>query len=498
MRTDEELNLLIRSKYPVIFFESVDESYSLEQLKEIASALGLDYFQWSLTEGLIRIPGAGAYYQTKEPPKMLGTVLELIKAQATGDIKPALLVLKDFHKYLDDALTLRLFKDTINTARNTRTTLIILSAECKIPKDIEQDCAHLLGGYPGDNEIEKLIRATIADSWQTRSEIAFNLDRDDMKKVVAALRGLTAQQIRNVINQCVINDNILSIQDLEIIEAFKKKVFDQDGLLEFYITEDKNNIAGFENLKLWLSERKTCFNRAATPSLPAPKGVLLMGIQGCGKSLAVKAIARELGLPLYRLDLSKLYSKYIGESEENLRKALLTVEKLSPACLWIDEIEKGFASSGGDIDGGVSQRILGTFLTWMQEHNTSSFLAATANNVYQLPPELLRKGRFDEVFFVDLPDNRSREQLFKIHLQKRNLDPAHFDINLLAGSTHDFSGAEIEQAVISALYRASSHNEPLNTDHILEQIRTTKPLAVLKSEEINGLRAWAKDRTRRA
>ncbi len=220
-----------------------------------------------------------------------------------------------------------------------------------------------------------------------------------------------------------------------------------------------------------------------------------MGVQGCGKSLAIKAVAKELGLPLYRLDIGRLYGQYIGQTEQNLRKALATVDKLSPLCLWIDEIEKGFAASAGESDGGVSQRVLGTFLTWMQERKSNCFLSATANDVYRLPPEFLRKGRFDEIFFVDLPDLKIRESLFMIHLRKRGLDPEKFNCKLLAEKAVDFSGAEVEQAIISALYRASSKNQPVSTDHILQQICSTKPLALLKQEEISILREWAKERT---
>jgi SpoVK/Ycf46/Vps4 family AAA+-type ATPase len=220
-----------------------------------------------------------------------------------------------------------------------------------------------------------------------------------------------------------------------------------------------------------------------------------MGVQGCGKSLAVKAIAKELGLPLYRLDVGRLYSQYIGQTEQNLRRALGIVDKLSPLCLWIDEIEKGFAASMGETDGGVSQRVLGTFLTWMQERKSNCFVAATANDVDRLPPEFLRKGRFDEVFFADLPDPATRKSLFVIHLKKRNLDPESFNCELLSERAVDFSGAEIEQAIISTLYRASGKKEPISTNHILEQIASTKPLAVMKSEEIQFLRDWARERT---
>lgn len=495
MHVNEELSLLIKSKYPVVFFESIDEIYTVSQLKAIAEQLNLVFYQWSLTDGLRRGDTEGSYYQTKQPAQMLRMALDLIKPRDDGEAQPGLFVLKDFDKYLDDVMTLRLFKDTINRIKNTKNTFIILSPEYKLPKDIEANSAHLIGGYPVEDEIETIIKETIKELERTKQEIKLFLTQEEFKKIANALKGLSVQQIRNVINQCAQDDNILNINDLNVIESYKKKVFDQEGLLEFYLTEDKSNIAGFNNIKIWLSERKDSFLPETGSSLPTPKGLLLMGVQGCGKSLAVKVIARELNLPLYRLDLGRLYSKYIGETEQNLRKALMIVEKLCPLCLWIDEIEKGFATSGGDIDGGVSQRILGTFLTWMQERKESCFIAATANDIYRLPPEFLRKGRFDEIFFVDLPDTQSREQLFKIHLRKRGLKPEDFDLKKLVEASADFSGAEIEQALISALYKATSKKETISTKLIIEQIKSTKPLSVLKCEEITALRDWAKERT---
>lgn len=495
MRVNEELNLLIKSKYPVVCFETIDEIYTVRQLKAIAEQLDLIFYQWSLTDGLKKSDNEGSYYQTKEPIKMLRMVQYLLNPKENKGLRPGLFVLKDLEKYLEDVLTLRLLKDIINCIKGTKNTLVILSAEYKLPKDIESDSAHLIGGYPAEEEIEDIMKETIEETERTKHEIKLFLTSEEFKKIANTLRGLSIQQIRNVINQCLVEDNILNIRDLEVIESYKKKIFDQEGLLEFYLTEDKNNIAGFDNLKRWLLERRNSFSPDKTVPLPVPKGLLLMGVQGCGKSLAVKVIARELNLPLYRLDLARLYSKYIGETEQNLRKALAVVEKICPLCLWIDEIEKGFAASGGDIDGGVSQRILGTFLTWMQERKASCFLAATANDIYRLPPEFLRKGRFDEIFFVDLPNAQSREQLLRIHLEKRELKIEDFDLKKITDITEDFSGAEIEQAVISALYRASTEKEPISTKHIIEQIESTKPLSVLKQEEISALRAWAKERT---
>src|SRR4030042_4760245 len=393
---NEELNLLIKSKYPVVCLETIDEIYTIRQLRAIAEQLELHFYQWSITDGLRRGDKDDSYYQTKEPIKMLRMVQSLLKPREYEEIKPGLFVLKDFEKYLEDVLILRLFKDIVNRIKGTKNTFVLVSAEYKLPKDIQPDSAHLIGGYPIEDEIKTVIRETAEELKRTNRQVALSLSDEELNKITHALRGLSIQQIRNVINQCLLADNILDIDDLSEIETYKKKIFDQEGLLEFCLTEDKDNIAGFDNLKRWLVQRKDSFSPQKTISLPVPKGLLLMGVQGCGKSLAVKVIARELNLPLYRLDLAKLYSKYIGETEKNLRTALMIAEKLAPACLWIDEIEKGFAASGGDIDGGVSKRILGTFLTWMQERKSSCFVAATANNIYRLPPEFLRKCRFDD------------------------------------------------------------------------------------------------------
>ena len=496
MRTvNEELNLLIKSKYPLVCFETVDEIYTIRQLRAIAEQLGLNFYQWSLTDGLRQGDNDSSYYQTKEPVKMLRMVQYLLKPREDEEFKPGLFVLKDFEKYLEDALVLRLFKDTINRLKGTRDTFIIVAAEYKLPKDIQSDSAHLIGGYPIEDEIKAVIKETAEELKRTNEKVALSLSDEELNKITSALKGLSIQQIRNVINQCLLADNILDINDLSAIEIYKKKVFDQKGLLEFCLTEDKNNIAGFDNLKRWLVERQNSFSTQKTTPLPVPKGLLLMGVQGCGKSLAIKVTAREFNLPLYRLDLARLYSKYIGETEKNLKTALMITEKLCPVCLWIDEIEKGFAASSGDADGGVSQRILGTFLTWMQERKVNCFIAATANDIYRLPPEFLRKGRFDEIFFVDLPDMESRERLLKIHLKKRGLKPEDFDLKKIVDVTVGFSGAEIEQAIIAALYRASTEKEVISTKHIIEQIKSTKPLSVLKKEEISALRAWAKERT---
>ena len=375
---DEELNLVIKSKYPLVYFETIDEIYTIKQLRAVAERLGLDFYQWSLTDGLRRGDNDDPYYQTKEPLKMLRMVQYFAKRRADGEFRPGLFVLKDFEKHLEDDLTLRLFKDIINCIKGTRDTLAIVAGEYKLPKDIEPDSARLTGGYPLEDEIKAVIKETAEELRRANEKVVLSLSDEQLNGIVNALKGLSMQQIRNVISECLLADSILDMSDLSAIEAYKEKVFDQEGLLEFCLTEDKTNIAGFTNLKRWLAERKRSFSPRRDASLPVPRGLLLMGVQGCGKSLAAKVIARELDLPLYRLDLARLYSKYIGETEKNLRTALMVAQRLCPLCLWIDEIEKGFAASDSSVDGGVSQRILGTFLTWMQERNADCFIAATA------------------------------------------------------------------------------------------------------------------------
>ena len=464
-------------------------------MNQAAQQLDLAFYQWSVTEGLKIGRKDHSYYQTKRPTEALRMALAILKSADRIKLKAGLFVFKDLDKYLEDPTVLRLFKDLINEIRQTKDTAVIVAPAYKLPKDIEPYVAHIIGGYPTVEEIGYIINSTIEEIQKTNPKMQVILNKNQMAKVAKMLNGLSTQQIRNVISECALDDNSFDAADIARIELYKKRIFDREGILEFCFSESRANIAGFNNLKRWLSERRISFHPDASSNLPQPKGVLLMGVQGCGKSLAIKVIARELGLPLYRLDLSKLYSKYIGETEQNLRKALKTVEKLSPLCLWIDEIEKGFASSDGDIDGGVSQRILGTFLTWMQERKPGCFLAATANNIYMLQPEFLRKGRFDEIFFVDLPDKELRKEIFKIHLNKRAINIENFDLDTLADNSDSFSGAEIEQIIISALYTAASRQQTLATSHILEHLRSTKPLAVIKSEDITLLRNWASERT---
>ncbi|MDQ7772485.1 MAG: AAA family ATPase [Elusimicrobiales bacterium] len=489
MNFENEAALLIKSRYPLVAVDTIDEIHVSRQLFEVARAAGMKYYRWSLTKGLRVDMKDEPFYQTGDPVKMLKLAADLM-----GPATESVFVLKDFQKHLKENVPLRLFKDLLNRARETRTTFFLLGAELSLPPDIQPLAARIAGGYPDEKEILAEINAAVMEFRRSGAKIEIALDPEEVRRVIKSLKGLSLQQVRSALNQAIVKDWRLCSRDLLEIEKFKKDVFDRDGVLEYFAPEGSAAIAGFDGLKRWVGDRKAViFNESSR--LPPPKGLLMLGVQGCGKSLAAKVIAGELEVPLYRLDLNRLYSKYIGETEENLRKALKTVERLAPVCLWIDEIEKVFASSGGEIDGGVSRRILGTFLTWMQERKDRSFIAATANDIESLPPELLRKGRFDEIFFADLPGPEARAEIFRIHIARRGLDAAAFDLGRLAEASHDFSGAEIEQAVVSAMYRAEgAGGKPVDTEGVLEQVKLTRPISVMRPEAVRSLRAWAKQR----
>ena len=306
-------------------------------------------------------------------------------------------------------------------------------------------------------------------------------------------------EAEKVLTKSIVEDGMLAPDDINKVIEEKIKVVEREGLLEYYPNEETmDSVADLRGLKSWLAKRKEIIlqpEKAREFGLTFPKGVLLLGVPGCGKSLCAKAVAMEWGLPLLKLDPSNLYNKYIGESEKNFKRAMQTAEKLSPVILWIDEIEKAFSSVSGDQDAGVSTRIFGTFLSWLQDRNGDVFIVATANDVQKLPPEFMRKGRFDEIFFVDVPDEESRGAIFKIHLEKRGKSASNFDINSLVEVSDGFSGSEIEQVIVSALYTAFSNNTEVTTQLLLKEINGTKPLTVTMKDRIDNLRQWAKERT---
>src|SRR5437773_1017407 len=319
-----------------------------------------------------------------------------------------------------------------------------------------------------------------------------------LDKVAAALRGLTLFEAERAVTRAVLDDLTLDPRDLEVIAEMKQELLSKERVLDCVpVPESLGDVGGLAGLKAWLDKRKRAFTPEAKEfGVPAPRGILLLGVQGCGKSLAAKAVAKDWGLPLLRLEPGRLFDKFIGESEKNLDRALATAERMAPCVLMIDEIEKGFASVvSSDSDGGLSRRILGRLLGWMQEREAPVFLVATCNQITALPPELMRKGRFDEIFFIDLPGLDERRQIFAIHLTRRHRDPKSFDLDALAAAAEGFSGAEVEQAVVAALYTAFARRAELTTEHILEEIKATRPLSVTRAEGIDALREWAKGRT---
>ncbi len=341
--------------------------------------------------------------------------------------------------------------------------------------------------------------AAVVEWLQVNRRAEVTLAAADYEALAGALSGLTLNQARQALAQVAIEDGRLTGEDLARLVDLKAQVIRNDSPLEYFpVADNAVQLGGFAGLQSWLQRARLAFSpQAAALNLPAPKGVMIVGVQGCGKSLAAKVIAREWQMPLLKLDAGRLYDKYVGESEKNLRHALSTAESMSPVVLWIDEIEKGMAPGGGqDADGGLSLRLFGTFLTWLQEKRDDVFVVATANDLSVLPPELLRKGRFDEIFFVDLPDAAEREAILRIHLALRKQDPAQLGLELarVAAAADGFSGAELEQVVIVALLRSLQEKRPLDSELLLDELAATVPLSVSRHEDIERLRTLARDR----
>ena len=478
----DELTLLIRSRHPIVVVECDDEARLLAQLTDTCGALGLPLFTWSVTDGIRRSGAPSPVYETCEPAKALAHV------EASG--LPAVYVFRDLTPWLTDARLVRLVREVAQSIDARRATLVLSGASIELPAELRPLSARWTLDLPERGELSELVLDTFKDLNQGKA-LRYGLTREELDRFVGQLAGLSAPEARRVVARCVLEDGALDINDLAIALEAKKDRVEASGVLEFEdLQKDAVELGGLANLKGWLTRAQAGYSeRARTLGLAPPRGILLVGVQGCGKSLACRTVARTWGLPLLRLDAGRLFDKYVGESEKNLRKALETAEAVAPVVLWVDEIEKAFASgSSGDADGGLSKRLFGAFLTWLQEKSPGVFVAATANDLSAVPPELLRKGRFDEIFFVDLPDIGEREAIFALHLARRKQDPSAFDVAALAAASDGFSGAEIEQAVISALYRSLQNKQPLTVDAIVEAARSTNPLSLTRAEDIAAIR----------
>jgi SpoVK/Ycf46/Vps4 family AAA+-type ATPase len=484
----KELALLVNSDYPIIYMETWEEARATEILALVAQDLGVPLYVWTVTSGLARMGGA-PIYNTDEPGQALATV-----SSVTGN---ALFLLKDFHKYLEQDVVVRKMRDLAQQFRRARRSIIISAPVVNIPIELEKDTARFSLGLPTEPELTQLVVTTVRDlmgKYRFKNE----LTQDQMPDLLRSLRGLTLDEARRILMQAILETARFDLGTVDRVREAKSKLIKDQGVIEFLKPESGlGSVGGLTRLKAWLEKRRGALTPEAMRfGLEPPKGILIFGVQGCGKSLCAKAVAREWNMPLLKFDTSSLLEKYIGESEKNLRKSFQVAEAVAPAILWIDEIEKMFPSAAltSDADGGLSMRLFGAFLTWMQEKKSPVFIVATSNNISSLPPEFLRKGRFDEIFFVDLPDAEERKTIFTLHLSRHKQDPAKFDLAGLAAAAQGFSGAEIEQAVSSALYSAFTQKTPLTAEMIVKEIQSTYPLSVTMKEKIDALREWARER----
>ncbi|MEA2489511.1 MAG: hypothetical protein QOH21_1303 [Acidobacteriota bacterium] len=483
-----DLKGLMLSFHSIIAIETVEEERVRAILGELASDLQLPLYEWSVTTGIRRVHGhfiAG----TEEATAMLRHIDEL---NCEG-----IFLLKDLGPHLANASVCRAIRELGQRLARSRSTLVLTGEPLALPRELDALAVQFTLQLPDGQELRDTMRQVV-DAMKERQIVHVDLSREDVHHLVQALSGLTLNQARRVIAQAIVEDGKLDAADVERIVRRKGEIIERDGVLEFFPAEENQRyeLGGFARLKEWLANARVGFSAEARAlNLQPPKGLLFVGVQGCGKSLAAKFIAREWQMPLLKLDAGRLYDKYVGESEKNFRKATALAEAMAPVVLWIDEIEKAFPTgTGSEADGGLSQRLFGSFLTWLQEKNEGVFVVGAANDLTRTAPELLRKGRFDEIFFVDLPRRAEREQIFAIHLRMRKHDPAGFDLPRLAETADGFSGAEIEQAVISALYRALHRKEPLTTAAVLAALEATVPLSVARAEDVERIRTMAMGR----
>lgn len=487
--TGKDIEILIRARYPLLYVVSFEEGRVDERMRILTKARKKQFFSWTITNG-VELPDGSFITELKDPIKVLEYILQ-------SDVN-GLFLLNDYHPYLNDPIVVRKLRDVAHALKTSMKNIVFLSPVLKIPTELEKEIAVIDYLLPGKEEVSTIINQ-IAQSIGDVNSLEIMKSPEQFSKVVEAALGLTAEEAENVFAKSLVQSGQF---DLKTILSEKEQIIRKSGVLEYYhANENMKEVGGLEELKKWLHKRGKAFTpKAREFGLPEPRGILLLGIPGCGKSLTAKAISSMWQLPLLKLDVGKVFSSFVGSSEENVRRAIQTAESIAPSILWLDEIEKGFSGMGssGQTDGGTTARVFGTFLTWLQEKKTPVFVVATSNNVSQLPPELLRKGRFDEIFYVDLPSKDERQDIFKIHLEKRNRNIKEFSLDRLANLTHGFSGSEIEEIIVSALYDAFDNDVELKQEHLESVITTMIPLSQTMEEQIRGIRDWAKLRARRA
>ncbi len=489
----EQMDVLIRSRYSILYVVSWEEDRVEKTLAEIAKRQEKKLFTWAITRGFIETGEGQSDPSTTDPLRALDFVMESDDS--------ALFALLDFDPFLDDPVVERKLRDVAHALKASYKTLVIVSPVLKIPDHLEKDFTVIDYKLPGLEELGAQLDGIIAQV-ADNPNIKIELDEQGREHIVKAALGLTLSEAENVFAKALVTNSRLDMGDVEIVLAEKEQIIRKSGILEFYSAEEQfAEIGGLDSLKDWLKKRGKAFTEAAREfGLPEPKGCLLIGVQGCGKSLSAKAVAGLWKLPLLRLDVGSVFGGVVGSSEQNMRRAIRLSESIAPCILWLDELEKGFAGtqSSSFSDAGTTARVFGSFITWLQEKTVPVFVIATANDVTALPPELMRKGRFDEIFFVDLPSAPEREDIFRIHLTKRHRDADSFDLEALARASAGFSGAEIEQAVISALYDAFDQDRKLTQEDLLNNLHNTVPLSETRKEDIDALREWAQNRARAA
>ena len=510
----DRLKILIDSSTPIVVIETAEEVRAVRLVREAAAPLHLAVFEWSIATGLIRsgaevaAAGAGlrspgptratlpaaedhaAIYNSREPAQALGT-LEAMNLEAV-------FILKDFHRHLEDPVVVRRLRDVGQKFSTHRRTVVITAPAITIPPELSSLVEFLDLPLPDKTRLHQLVDEVFLRLSQNRA-LGRSLDSAGLDAAINNLRGLTEEEAERALSQALVTRQGLVPETVTDLLEAKKELLRHSGMLDFVeASENMAAIGGLDNLKRWLAERRGSWEDAGRQfGLEPAKGVIILGVQGCGKSLCARAIAGEWHLPLLKFDPAAVFDKYIGETEKRMQKIFSVAEGLAPCVLWIDELEKIFAGSGPDsaaVDAGVSSRILAEFLSWMQDRRAPAFVAATCNNVNALPPELIRKGRFDELFFVDLPNLEERKEIFAIQLSRRKRSPSQFDLDRLSSDAEGFSGAEIDAAVESGLYAAYSSKQPLTTEILRNVLGHSVPLSTTRAEEIRAQREWARER----
>lgn len=509
-KTEQYLTNLFRARFPFVYIPTWEEIRIVELIVKIAESKEIktqrEIFIWSSTEGLKRHTDEGQekvnINEANNPISALSYIEDFNK--------PAILILKDVHCLLGakggrtDYDFIRKIRDVAGSLKNADfpKNVVIIAPTLLLPDDLQKDITVVDFNLPTLDELKSLLNEMIELNKGTG--ITIKLNENAKEKLCKAAQGLTLQEAENAFARAMVTTGQLTENELDIILEEKCQVIKKTGILEFVNTNiNIDDVGGLENMKKWLTKRNNSWLGKAQKdyNLPAPKGILITGIAGCGKSMTAKAMSALWQLPLLRLDVGRIFSGLIGSSEENMRKAVQTAEAVAPSILWIDEIEKGFGGNGGERDGGTTTRVFGTFLTWMQEKTKPVFVIATANKINQLPPEMLRKGRFDEIFFVDLPTVNERKIIFKLHLEKRLKGSISKEFKVtdelltkLSDATEGFGGSEIEQVVVSALFEAFSENRELQEEDLFKIIKNTIPLSTTQAEQILAIREWANER----